>query len=78
MLIATFRRFVWWQIHRSHNIPDNLSLTEDALVREEMKTLLSPVEDHAATRRSLVLNLGWNCAFFLEPRPVFLMSGRMR
>jgi hypothetical protein len=57
-----------------HNLPDDLSLTEDALVRKEMKTLLSPVENYAATRRSLVLNLGWHGAFVLEPRPVFVVS----
>jgi hypothetical protein len=65
-------------MHGVHNLPDVLSPTEDALVREEIKTLLSPDEDYAASWRLLVLDFGWNCTCLLEPRPIINVSGRMR
>jgi hypothetical protein len=77
MLVSAHGRLAWWQMHRIQNLPDNLSLAEYALIREKMKTLLSPVKDNAATRRSLVLHVGWHFTPVLEKRPIINMCSRM-
>jgi hypothetical protein len=61
-----------------HNLPDDLSLTEDALVGHHVKTLLSLIENYAASWRLLVLDIGWNCTRVLELRPVIYVPGWMR
>jgi hypothetical protein len=63
-------RLTGGQMHGVHYSPDDIPPTEDALVREEMKTLLSPVEDYAAPWRLLVFNFGGYCTYPLEPRPI--------
>ena len=65
-------------MHGVHNLPDNLSLTENALVGEKMKTLLLPMKDDATPWRYLILDLGWNCTHVLEPLPVVAVASGMR
>jgi hypothetical protein len=78
MSVPAFGRLARWQAHGVHNPPDDIPPQENAFVREEMKTFLSPVEDYAASRRSLILDLDWHCASALEPCPVVDVASGMR
>lgn len=77
MLVSALGRFARWQVQGVHNLPDDITPTEDALVREEIKTLLSTVEDNAATRRLLVFNLGWHFSIAPKQLPVVNVAGGM-
>lgn len=77
VLVPALGRLTGGQMHSVDYSPDDISPTENALVREEMKTLLSPVENDAATWRLLVLDLGWYGTHLLKPCPAINVAGRM-
>jgi hypothetical protein len=65
-------------MHDFHNSRNHITPTEDAFVGHQVKTLLPPVEDYAASWLLFVLDICGNCTSTLEPFPMVNVAGRMR
>ena len=77
MLVSALGRLAGWQMHGVHNLPDDISPTEDALVSQQVKPPLSLVEDNPTSWRLLVFNFSRYYAGLLELRPVVDVAGGM-
>lgn len=54
MLVPALSRLAGRQVQGIHDLPNDISLVEDALVSQKMKPLLPVVEDYSAPWRLLV------------------------
>jgi hypothetical protein len=64
-------------VHGFHYSGDHITPPENALVGHQVKTLLSPIEDYAPTRRLIVFRIRWYGSVALEPSPVVDVAGGM-
>jgi hypothetical protein len=65
-------------VEKPQQFLNDILLPQNASICKQGEPLLSPVEDYAATREFLILDLGGNRTSALEPLPVVTVASGMR